>query len=86
MSSDSTTRTGRAVCALCVHFRRAPEEAAYTGCWHPDHLVSRQSDAFLKQQELPGDHTKINLRGDCPQYERRPKKKSLWRRLLDQEF
>jgi hypothetical protein len=73
-------------CANCAHFREAPEEAPYTGCWHPDHMRQRQTDRFLKQQELPGDHRKINLRGDCPQYEPRPKKPSFWQRMLAGEF
>jgi hypothetical protein len=73
-------------CANCAHFRQAPWDAPYTGCWHPDNMRQRQSDRFLKQQELPGDHTKINLRGDCAQYAARPKRPSFWRRMLAGEF
>lgn len=76
----------RVECQQCVHFRTAPDEAPHTGCWHPDNMKQRQTDAFLKQQELPGDHVKINLRGDCEQYEKKPKKRSFWRRLMSQEF
>lgn len=76
----------RVECKNCAHFRVAPDEAPVTGCWHPQHMKQRQTDAFLKQQELPGDHTKINLRGDCAQYERQPKKPSFWQRLKAQEF
>jgi hypothetical protein len=73
-------------CRTCVHFREAPWDAPYTGCWHPNHMRQRQTDRFLKQQELPGDHTKINLRGDCPVHEPRPKKPSFLRRMLAGEF
>jgi hypothetical protein len=82
----SPEKLQRAVCAECLHFRTAPEQAPYTGCWHPDNMRQRQSEAYLEQQQLPGDHTQINLRGDCPQFEKRPPKKSLWRRMLDGEF
>jgi hypothetical protein len=76
----------RVECRDCVHFREAPYAAPRTGCWHPDNMKQRQTDAFLKEQEIPGDHEKINLRGDCPRFERRPRKRSFWRRLMAREF
>ncbi len=41
-----------------------------------------QKEAFLDQQQQPGDHERINLRGDCAQYEARSAKPSLWQRFL----
>jgi len=78
--------TKRVECRDCRYFKSAPYEAPYTGCYHPEFMVSKQKDAFLKQQELPGDHRKINLRGDCPKFEQRARKRSFWRRLLANEF
>lgn len=69
-------------CKDCRHFRQAPYEAAHTGCWHPDHLKVSQKDAFLDEQQKPGDHRRINFRGDCAQFEARPAKPSFWKRLL----
>jgi hypothetical protein len=74
--------TKKVDCADCRHFKRAPYEAPYTGCYHPELMVAKQKDMFLKQQELPGDHRKINLRGDCAKFEQRAKKRPFWRRLL----
>lgn len=69
-------------CKDCRHFRQAPYEAPRTGCWHRDNLVVRQKDAYLDEQQIPGNHRKINLRGDCPQFESRPARPSLLRRIL----
>ena len=69
-------------CRDCRHFRRAPYEAHITGCYHPEHMQAKQKDAFLKQQELPGDHRKINLRGDCATFEAKLPAPSIWRRLF----
>lgn len=69
-------------CEGCAHFKRAPEEAPLTGCWFPDFMQVKQKENFLKQQEVPGDHKKINMRGDCPKWEPRPRKPSLWQKLL----
>jgi hypothetical protein len=69
-------------CRDCVHFRAAPYEARKDGCYLPKNMPSKQKDAFLDEQQIPGDHRKINLRGDCPDHERRPVKLSLWQRLL----
>ena len=72
----------RVDCKTCNHFRTAPYEALKTGCWHPDNMSVTQKDAYLQQQEAPGNHERINLRGDCAQHEPRPKKLSLWDRFL----
>ena len=69
-------------CKDCRWFRQAPYEANKTGCWHPDNMKVTQKEAFLDQQQQPGDHRKINLRHDCAEYEARPARPSLWRRLL----
>ena len=69
-------------CKNCRHFREAPYQAPHTGCWHPDNLVVRQKDAYLDEQQAPGDHRKINLRGDCKQFEARPKKPTLLQRFF----
>lgn len=73
-------------CKDCRHFREAPYEANITGCWHQANLQITQKEAFLDEQRQPGDHRKINLRGDCEQFEARPVRLSLlprlWRRLL----
>ena len=72
----------KVACKDCRHFREAPYQAPRTGCWHPDHVVARQKEAFLDEQQLPGDHRKINLRGDCGQWERRAPRPSLLKRIL----
>ena len=69
-------------CKDCRHFRRAPYEARIEGCWHPDNMKAKQKEAYLKEQEIPGDHRVINLRGDCAQFEPRPAQLPLWKRLL----
>ncbi len=69
-------------CNACVHFRRAPYEARWEGCWHPDNMKMKQKEAFLQEQQLPGNHRIINMRGDCPQYEARPEREPVWRRFL----
>lgn len=72
----------RITCEGCSHFRSAPYEAPHTGCWHPDNMAVSQKDAYLQQQETPGNHERINLRGDCAQYEARSRPLSLWDRFL----
>jgi hypothetical protein len=74
--------TPKVNCRDCTHFKQAPYEAARTGCYFPDFMVVKQKDAFLKEQEVPGDHRKLNLRGDCAKVEPRAKKLSIWQRLL----
>lgn len=68
-------------CKDCSYFRAAPYEAAHTGCWHPDNMKSKQKDAYLDQQQLPGNHRQINVRNDCAQYEAKPVKLSIWKRI-----
>jgi hypothetical protein len=73
------------LCEDCVHFRRLPGDTPWkrkTGCYHPQLLVTKQSDAFLKEQEEPGNHEKLNLRGDCAYWEARPRV-GLVRRVVD---
>ncbi len=69
-------------CTNCRHFLAKPYEAPHTGCWHPDNMASSQKDGYLDQQQLPGDHRTINLRGDCASFEAKPKKLTLWERFL----
>jgi hypothetical protein len=45
--------------------------------------VQKQSDGFLLEQQVPGDHEKINLRGDCPKYEALPPPASPLQRFLN---
>jgi len=73
-------------CKDCIHFKRFPGGTTWkrkTGCYHPDHMEQKQSDEFLKEQEIPGNHAKINLRGDCSTFEPRPTKLSLLRRIAE---
>jgi len=69
-------------CADCVHFRKAPYEAKRDGCFHPKFMQGKQKDAFLDEQQVPGDHTVINRNGDCPEWRQRPSRLSLVRRLF----
>jgi len=72
-------------CQHCVHFRKLPGDTVWkrrTGCYHPQNMEQTQSDFALKAQEIPGDHEKLNLRGDCPLYEARRRRGSLLSRLL----
>ncbi len=69
-------------CRRCAHFRSAPYEARIAGCYLPKNMASKQSARFLDEQQIPGDHEKINLRGDCPDFEARPVRGSFWRRLF----
>ncbi len=73
-------------CRDCRYFKEAPYDAPRTGCWFPDFMPQKQKDAFLKEQEIPGDHEKINLRGDCSAFSPRAPKRSFWRRMLAGEF
>jgi len=76
----------RVDCEDCRYLKRAPYEVPRTGCWHPDFMQQRQKDAFLDEQQIPGDHEKINLRGDCPKWEPKAAKLSFWKRMLAGEF
>jgi hypothetical protein len=79
--SSPAFRQGKAVCRNCRHFRSAPYEARFEGCYLEKNMVSKQKQLCLDEQQLPGDHRKINLRGDCPDYSALERKSSLWRRL-----
>ena len=72
----------RASCKDCVHFREAPYDAPRTGCWHDSHMKVTQKEAFLDEQRQPGDQRRINLRGDCSDFEARPTRRGLWSRML----
>jgi hypothetical protein len=71
-------------CKDCVHFRELPGGTPWkrkTGCYHPDLMEQKQGDGFLKEQEIPGDHTKLNLLHDCAKFEPRPRRPSLVDRM-----
>ena len=68
-------------CRDCRHFRNAPYEARLEGCYLPKNMISKQKQAFLDEQQLPGNHEKINLHGDCPAFPSRERKPSLGKRL-----
>ena len=71
-------------CKDCIHFQRHPGGTPWkrkTGCYHPELLEQKQADPFLAEQQIPGNHEKINLRGDCPKFEARPRKPSLLGRI-----
>jgi hypothetical protein len=69
------------LCKNCCHLKTAPYEAPRTGCWHPDHMQTTQKDAWLDEQQVPGNHQQINLRKDCVSFEAAPGKASLWQRF-----
>ena len=71
-------------CKNCLHFRERPGDTTWkrkTGCYHPDLMEQKQGDAFLKEQEIPGDHTSINAGGDCGDFEPAPREPSLLKRI-----
>jgi hypothetical protein len=45
-------------------------------------MIVTQKERFLDEQQVPGDARKINLRGDCPKFEKRAPRAGLWKRLL----
>ena len=69
-------------CNNCKHFRAAPYDVPLTGCWHPDNMLVSQKDAYLDQQQQPGNHTRLNLRGKCEQYEAKPARLTFMQRLM----
>lgn len=69
-------------CKDCKHLRRAPFEARLEGCYHPELMRAKQKDAFLDEQQIPGNHEKVNLRGDCEHFEAAAKPTRWWQRLL----
>jgi len=70
-------------CRHCKHFRAAPYEARLEGCYLPGNMSSKQSAAYLDEQQLPGRHDKLNRNGDCPDFVAREQKPSLLKRLLE---
>jgi hypothetical protein len=71
-------------CKDCKHLRLRPGDTVWkrkSGCYHPKHMVQSQSEGFLKEQEIPGDHTVINADGRCPEWEPKPPRKSLIARI-----
>ena len=69
-------------CSDCTHFKAAPHQARISGCFKDTNMPGRQKEAFLDEQQVPGNHEKINLRGDCSDFDAKPAKESLWKRLL----
>jgi hypothetical protein len=78
--------TKKVACRDCRYFKRAPYEAPRTGCWFPEFMQQTQKDAFLKEQEIPGDPEQLNLRGDCAKFDARAPKLSILKRMLAGEF
>jgi len=72
----------KAYCPNCVHFRSAPYEARVAGCYLEKNMPSKQKQACLDEQQIPGDHEQINRRGDCPDYLARARKAPWWQRLF----
>ena len=72
----------QADCNACRHFKAAPYEARIDGCFHPDHMKVSQKDAYLNEQETPGNHRAINRRGNCEEFEPDAPKRSLLSRIL----
>jgi hypothetical protein len=69
-------------CKNCTHFRSAPYEARADGCYFLDNMPSKQSTTYLDEQQIAGNHKKINLRSDCKDHDARSVPRSFWRRLL----
>ena len=69
-------------CRNCVHFRSAPYEARQDACYFPENMGAKQSADWLDEQQMPGDHRKINLRGDCPDHEARSVQFPWYKRLF----
>jgi hypothetical protein len=78
--------TKKVECRDCRYFKRAPYEAPRTGCWFPEFMQQTQKDAFLKEQEIPGDPETLNLRGDCAKFDARAPRLSILKRMLAGEF
>ncbi len=72
-------------CKDCLHFRRVVGGTVWkrrTGCYHPDLMEQAQSDPALRAQEVPGNHVKLNLRGDCAKFDGGSRRGSLISRLI----
>lgn len=68
-------------CRTCVHFRSAPYETKFEGCYLEKNMVSKQKQLCLDEQQLPGDHRQINRLGDCSDHVARAAKASFWKSL-----
>ena len=80
--SKAMSEKNRVHCSDCTHFRAAPHQSRISGCFKDTNMTNRQKEACLDEQQIPGDHEKLNLRGDCSEFEAKPVKASLWKRLL----
>jgi len=72
-------------CKDCTHFVQRPGDTVWkrkTGCYHPQHMEQSQADGFLREQEVPGDHSRINADGNCSEFEARPARPSLLTRIV----
>ena len=69
-------------CENCIHFRSAPFEARLEGCYEPKLIGKKQKARFNDEQQLPGNHLKLNHKHDCEKYAARERKPSLWERLI----
>ncbi len=58
-------------CKDCQHFRELPGGTVWkrrTGCYHPELMEQKQSEAVHAAQEIPGDHRKLNADGACAKF------------------
>jgi hypothetical protein len=69
-------------CQDCAFFRSAPYQAHATGCYFPANMAVRQKLSCLDEQQQPGDHLKINAKGDCKDFQAKPARSSLLSWLL----
>jgi len=69
-------------CKDCTHYRSAPWQAKFEGCYHKEHLSQKQKVDYLDEQQLPGDHRLINRLHDCSEHEARQQEEPLWKRLM----
>lgn len=72
-------------CNDCLFFKRFPGDTVWkrrTGCYHPENMEQKLSERVHQAQEVPGDHEKLNVRGDCPVFAARPRRGSLISRLI----
>lgn len=61
-------------CKDCQHFRQLPGDTVWkrrTGCYHPELMEQKQSEAVHAAQEIPGDHRKLNGDGKCAKFSAR---------------
>lgn len=80
--SHRVSTVSKVYCKNCRHFRSAPYEAKVEGCYHPDLMQAKQKDAFLDEQQMPGNTWKLNHDHDCEKYEAREQTPSIWKRLF----